>query len=410
MVGITRLLSTSAAAALLGGCFLDIDFKGTSFLCESDPTCPAGYTCVDGRCVEGSGETPDGGGGGGTPDGGGGGGPVADLAFRRQLTFNNGERGGLDGFPLMVQLDPTRIEYDAVRADGADIQFRDADGTTTLPHEIETWNPGGTSILWVQVPRIDENSTADHVFMYYGNPDVTVEENEDAVWTAYRAVYHLNQAGGSEVDDSTAQNFDGTVVGGAELVEGRVGQAYQFNGTNQYLELGANRSIVSGVAGVTAEAWLAPGTLVNPAIALGISINGGNNSRVQLRVLADLTFNAGARTQDAGDLLALDGPAVPTEQWTWVAVALDFAGDSITIYQNGEQAAATSGLGFAAATPDTTSDTSVIGVDENLTQNFWLGRLDEVRLATEPMSADWVSAQFAAMSDALVSFGPAEAL
>lgn len=394
------MLWTGAAPALLGGCLLDIDFKGTNFLCESDPSCPSGYSCVDGHCVEGGGQD---GGGIDTPDGS----PVADLAFRRQLTFDNAERGALADFPLMVRLDPTRIEYDAVRADGGDIQFRDADGST-LPHEIETWAPGEASVLWVRVPSIDARSTADHIFMYYGNPDVSVEQNSAAVWGAYRAVYHLHPQGIGAVDDSTAQGFDGTAVG-ATGAEGRVGRAYEFNGTDQYLDLGVDRSFVDGAAGATAEAWLQPGTLVTAGIALGISINGADSSRLQFRLSIEGVPNAGARTADGGDLLQLDGAAIPQGEWTWVVMAFDFAGDAIAIYQNGVQAATTAGLGFADATPDTTSNVSTIGVDENKTSNFWLGAIDEVRVATAPLGADWVSAQYASMNDGLLSFGPAEA-
>lgn len=400
MPALLRLATIAAAAPLLGGCFLDIDFKGTSFLCESSPTCPDGFTCVDGHCVEG-GAAPDGGGGGGTPDGT----PVADLAFRRQLTIDNGQRGALEDFPLMVLLDPTRIEYDAVRADGGDIQFRDADGTP-LAHEIETWNPGETSVLWVQVPRVDEASTTDSIDMYYGNPDVVVDQRPAAIWGAYRAVYHMNAKGVGAVDDS-AGGTSGTAHG-ATGAEGRVGRAYEFNGTDQYLDLGADRATVSGVAAATAEAWIAPGTLVNNGIALGISVNAGTSSRLQFRVSTALVPNAGARTADTGTLLQLDGTAIPAGEWTHVVLAFDFAADAITIYQNGAQVATTSGLGFADSTPDTTSDVSVIGVDEDVTTNFWLGRIDEVRVAAAAPGADWVSAQYASMTDALVSFGPPE--
>ncbi len=405
MLATSRLILLGASVPVLGGCFLDIDFKGTSFLCESEPTCPEGYTCVDGHCVEG-GVTPDGGGGGGgTPDGSGGG-PVADLAFRRQLTFDNSGRGALDDFPLLVLLDGTRIEYDAVRDDGGDIQFRDADGTT-LAHEIEIWAPNETSVVWVQVPRIDEASASDLIYMYYGNPDVVVDQNPAAVWgAAYRAVYHLNPKGVDAVDDSVSGS-SGTAHG-ATAVEGRVGGAYDFNGTDQYLELGAGLSTISGVSGATAEAWVAPGILVNAGIALGISVNAATSSRLQFRVSPELLPNAGARTADIGELLQLDGTAVTAGEWTHVVMAFDFAGDSITIYQNGVQAATTAGLGFADATPDTTSDISVIGVDEDTTTNFWLGRIDEVRVAAAPVSADWASAQYASMTDQLVSFGVAE--
>jgi hypothetical protein len=405
MVAFSRFMAFAGAAVLLGGCFLDIDFKDTAFLCSSDPTCPEGYSCVDGRCVqgEGGGEA-DGGSGGGNPDGA----PVADLAFRRQLTLANAERGALTDFPLMVQLDPGRIEYDAVREDGGDIQFRDADGST-LPHEIESWSPDEISVLWVRVPEIDAGSNDDHIFMYYGNPEVVVEQNAAAVWDDYRAVYHLNPQGIGAVEDSTAQGFDGTAVG-ATGTEGRIGRAYQFNGTDQYLALGENLSFVSGVAGVTAEAWVAPGTLASPGIALGISVNGGDSSRIQFRVTVEGVVEAGARTADLGEIVDLAGPAVPLGEWTWIVLAFDFAGDAITIYQNGVEAAAATAVGFAATTPDTTSNIATIGVDENTTQNFWLGRIDEMRVAAgQGPSPDQVSAQYASMTDVLVSYGPAEA-
>jgi len=243
--------------------------------------------------------------------------------------------------------------------------------------------------------------------MYYSNPDVVVDQNPAAVWGAYRAVYHLNPKGVDAVDDS-ASGTSGTAHG-ATGAEGRVGRAYEFNGTDQYLDLGADRSTLSGVAGATAEAWIQPGTLVNNGIALGVSVNATTSSRLQFRVSTALVPNAGARTADVGDLLQLDGTAVTAGAWTHVAMSFDFAGDAIVIYQNGAQTATTTGLGFADATPDTTSDVSVIGVDEDTATNWWLGRIDEVRIAAAPMSADWVSAQYASMTDALVSFGPAEA-
>lgn len=67
----------AVAAAILGGCLLDIDFDGTSFTCE-DGKCPDGFSCVQSMCVaESAGE--DGGpgrdaaaGDAAPPDGGGG--------------------------------------------------------------------------------------------------------------------------------------------------------------------------------------------------------------------------------------------------------------------------------------------------------------------------------------------------
>ena len=53
-----------AAATLVAGCLLDIDFDGTKFSCE-DGNCPDGFSCVEATCVAQSGD-------GGVGDGGGG--------------------------------------------------------------------------------------------------------------------------------------------------------------------------------------------------------------------------------------------------------------------------------------------------------------------------------------------------
>jgi glucose/arabinose dehydrogenase len=64
---------------------------------------------------------------------------------RRKLTFDNSaQSGALVDFPVLVTLDPTRINYARTKPGGADLRFADAAGDP-LPYEIETWTPGGVS-------------------------------------------------------------------------------------------------------------------------------------------------------------------------------------------------------------------------------------------------------------------------
>src|SRR5438045_366329 len=121
---LTRWLWSGAYALVAlvnGGCLVSTDFGESSFLCTEQPICPDGYSCVDGRCVQGT-----------APDGGGGGGGGADAAVppssfshRRRVTFDNQGRGQLDGFPALVTLSPDTFDYGAARADGADLAFFD---------------------------------------------------------------------------------------------------------------------------------------------------------------------------------------------------------------------------------------------------------------------------------------------
>lgn len=400
---------------LVSGCFISTDFNDTTFLCTDQPVCPDGYSCVDGQCVRPSEGSPDAGGGGGDGEGGGdGGGTVtAPFSYRQALTFDNQGRGELADVPVMVALRPDRFDYAAVRSDGGDIQFADNDGTV-LPHEIESWNPGGTSILWVRVPLIDAGSASDFVWLYYGNPDTVVPQDSAGVWTSYRAVYHLDavagDATGTSVPDATGQRFDGTASGADAIDGGAVGQARRFDGQVDYVDLGQDRDFLRQVAGFTIEEWVRPGIMANPGVVFGSSINGGVDSRSQLLVRPELTVEGGARTQDGGDLLRTAGGTITGQTWTWVVFEANFPGDTLALYYDGDLAVQQGGLGLGPITPDTADSTTVLGVDEDLTNNHFLGDLDEVRVSTVAESPDWLSAQYASMTDQLVSFGQPESL
>ena len=46
-----------------------------------------------------------------------------------------------------------RIDYGQTHNNGRDLRFVDANGTV-LPHEIESWNQSGISLVWVRVPTM----------------------------------------------------------------------------------------------------------------------------------------------------------------------------------------------------------------------------------------------------------------
>jgi len=410
--------------AFLGGCFLSSDLSDTAFLCAEDPICPDGLTCVDGRCVS-SGDGPDGGAGGGgqgsDADGGGGGGGGGDgvggdadagvlppgFAFREQLTIDNVGRGELIDFPLLVVLDGDRIDYGAVRGDGGDVAFTDAGGAP-LAHEIERWEPGGRSIVWVRVPRIEAGSGSTSIFMYYGDPEATVDSDQEAVWSAYEEVYHLDGSGG-QIDDAAARDYDGTPAGGGDA-PGFIGLGRSLDGFGQLIDLGGGRDFGRAAPGLTVEAWVHP-QAAQQSVVVGAATGTSTSSRVELRFDADQTLRGGARTQDDGQFLATSTlEPLPLDDWSWVALVCDFEAGEVAIYINDHQSIATGGLPLDATTPDTPSLRAVIGANETLDTQFFTGLLDEVRIAPSALPPDWIAAQNASMRDQLVSYGAPEAL
>ncbi len=381
--------------------------------------CPDGYDCVDGRCVSAGGSTDgtdgsgddggDGSGDGSGDDGTGpdGGGAPPAFAFRQQLTIDNLERGELTDFPLLVALDAKRIDYGALRPDGADLEFRDADGAP-LAHEIERWDPEGRSILWVRVPRIDAGSDIGSIWMYYGDPDAQVASDGESVWSAYEEVYHLDGEGGA-IDDAAGREYDGSAIG-SETVEGFVGLGQRFGGFGQHIDLGGERDFARAAPGLTLEAWVHP-QVRQRGVVFGAAVGGADTSRVELRYDLEQFLRGGARTQDAGDLQAVvTQELLPLDTWSWVALVCDFAAGEISIYIDDHLSTVAGGLLFDELTPDTPSSRAAIGANESLDSDFFGGLLDEVRLAPQALPADWVAAQNASMRDDMVSFGEPEPL
>jgi len=80
------------------------------------------------------------------------------TVFNRMCPFTFASYRGastLNDFPVAVRLSQniTGFLYSECAANGADIRFTDDEGNL-LPHEIETWNTSGESIVWVRLPAL----------------------------------------------------------------------------------------------------------------------------------------------------------------------------------------------------------------------------------------------------------------
>ena len=68
----------------------------------------------------------------------------------------------LTNFPVLVALSadaPAGFRYSDCAADGSDLRFADADGNL-LPHEVDTWNAAGESLVWVGLPVLTRRTAS----------------------------------------------------------------------------------------------------------------------------------------------------------------------------------------------------------------------------------------------------------
>jgi hypothetical protein len=117
--------------------------------------------------------------------------------------------------------------------------------------EIERWDSQNyCAEIWVKVPTISGVSSNTTLYLYYDaeQADNTTYIGELAdlvasnIWTDFEAVYHMNQdpsGSAPQLLDSTANSYDCTSYGAmtsADLVDGTIGKAIKFDGTDDYLK------------------------------------------------------------------------------------------------------------------------------------------------------------------------------
>jgi hypothetical protein len=330
------------------------------------------------------------------------------TGFFRTLSFDNavGEES-LEAVPALVALTPERIDYGLARADGRDLLFTDAEGTP-VPHELERWEPGGTSFVWVLVPSIPAGSTGEILWMFYGDPDRTVAEDPEAVWRdSYELVYHFGESSDIVLNSARPSRYQGTVTG-TSPVEGRVGGGSRFEVGGEHLIVVADsEDLFSGWEEFTVEAWVYPDYDLTADVASGRFLDRGGpvrNGRVHVsgatagKVQYQIDFHFEDHGQEANRLNQLDRQA-----WTYAVYA--YGGEpGLRKYKNAQ--AENPGSVAAGDRLQESSDPLVLGHSSEGLQ----GVLDEIRISQRGHTTAWIDLQHRSMTDTLIVFGPQGAL
>jgi hypothetical protein len=176
----------------------------------------------------------------------------SNYAYRLEISFPGYQGQPLTNFPALITLNPSTISglaYSQFQSNGADLRFTDASGTAMLPFEMDEWNDGGSSTLWVQIPLL----SGSNIWAYWGNAnDTDVAPGATNVWldADYEIVYHLKQSA-LPFADSTGQ-YPATNGFAPSPTNGVVGHGASFNGTSDYLTPGP----VTLSNQFTAYAWI----------------------------------------------------------------------------------------------------------------------------------------------------------
>ena len=344
--------------------------------------------------------------------------PTAGCLYRMKITFDNGASAeALTDFPVPLALTAETIDYAHTADSGEDVVFVDADAATVLAHEIERWDEGGTSLVWVRVPQIDGGATTDHVWMYYGCPAAPAPD-PTAVWSdGFAAVWHLAEVANDEW--STAVHADATGGGSAGAQNGNASTpgvlagGQDFDGDDSVRVPDAAALDVTGA--ITVEAWVRFDALA------------GNNTYNYIAGKWDTGANDRAYSlyiyeSSPRFIISWDGEDATTSAWSdvtavvgqWYYLAGVYTGDTgetaVRLYVDGALRGTDAGPATAQIN-DSGADLLIGGKLFSGDPNLWVdAQIDEVRVSAVARSAAWIATQHLAMTGGFTACGAEEAL
>jgi hypothetical protein len=353
----------------------------------------------------------DGAGGGGAGGGGGSAtGPSRQVTIQLQPL---GIQGTLDNFPVMVRLDSTRIDYGLTQDGGQDLRFWALDGTTPLAHEIERWDETGESIVWVTLPQLDASTSG--FLMRFGDPEAADGQDPASVWTAYEAVYHLadDLTAGNGVHDSAGPHD--ALATNVTATPGRAGQGFAFDGSTSRVDLssvaafdaepGQGRSVsllfrrnTTAIQGMTVLR-----TRTDCCNGWALQILGDQYANVRFDIRLDAAGCCNGSVHDFGAVGLPDGS--DDVAWHHLLVTMDRASGTTAMYRDGMEIAS----GTVPTDGAMLGGVFAMGVDE-VDSGFLLGDLDEVRIGSVAVSAEWATLAYRSLDDSLLSYGPVVAV
>lgn len=326
-----------------------------------------------------------------------------DWPSRRALTADTPAlRETVTDFPV-----PVRLGEDTPVGSASNVVFV-GDKCTVIPHEIETSVGGDTWIAWVRFPAVGPGAAPIHV--YYDNRDDPEPLSSADVWDLdFAGVWHL--AGGG----NSVSTMQGQLIPQLDAVDGPLGDAVFFDGVDDMTQASASTLAASTVTALSVSAWArfdglgAAGTkrIVDKADALdatlGFSLSVAQSADLSVEIIVD-------RGRAMGELgvTTVDAP-IEVGAWHHIAAAHESGTEAATITIDGNPVETTllvAGLGEPADDDDVPL---TIGSAPYVTNRFFPGAIDDVRLSVVARPASWFLAEYLAGTGALLTVGDAQA-
>ena len=321
---------------------------------------------------------------------------LADWKYHKKLIIDHTKIDeDLTNFPVLVKLDSTNFDFSKAQSTGNDIRFALEDDTL-LSYERERHDSvNQVAEYWVKIPTV--SSTTDTIFyIYYGNSSASDGEDPTNVWDSnFKFVSHMkDNPDNSHIKDSTTNANNGTKYAVNQPIEvnGQIGKAQSFDGSDDYITV-ANNELIANESNSTVGTWIKwDGTTGERAIYSEDKNGTDFHLSIKDGVLSFGIYHSGWSFLN-------DSVAISQNEWHYTVGVLS-SSDGMKIYVDGIE----KGTNSNTSPNDSSITKSSIGRYLQDGYNF-SGIIDEVRLSTVARSPAWIKATYYSENNALVSYG-----
>ena len=336
---------------------------------------------------------------------------IANFRNKKDITIDHTKvSSNLTSFPVLIDIFDSDLKTD-VQPDGDDIMF--AFNGMSLPHEIELFDQQynlthAHLVAWV---RTDLSSSFDTVItMYYSNPAMANQENSKEVWrNQYQGVWHLgdNPSGGlspPQITDSSYNGNDGTTYGSmtqSDRVIGHIGNAIDFDGSNDYVDCGDTSSLTVGYNDFAMSLWFASTDLDVP-LALKGAI-GTNAYRYMLSITSSGTVKAEIddNSVSPGKISIYSASALNDGLWHYAVMVRD--GNWLHLYIDGSEVPTSPADITGYGNINSVEPFQIAACDNydnaGAPNQFASAKIDEIRVLGNAITSDWILTEFSNQED-----------
>ena len=317
------------------------------------------------------------------------------YGYERDITIDRTRvSGGSDlfSFPVLINLSGqtflrTSPTGQITSTNGYDIIFTD-NNYNKLDHQLEYYNgTNGDLIAWVRVPVLSLSANT-VIKILYGNLQVTTDLSTTLVWDSnYKGVWHLDN---SSLNDFTSYARAGTPYNTPTYNTGRINNSIVLNGSNQYVEV-INDPNINFAGNITISAWvyMTTGGRDQKIASNQNNSTGGYKFGVYTNNKVEFEIRNSSNTPSLNRDVT-GGTVLTTGTWYYLAGMSSDVLDSIKTFVNGVPERPFKKTGILGVA----SNTLVISKEPFLTDLFFAGRFDELRISDKVRSNGWLRTEY----------------